>query len=218
VEVFFPDYGWIQFEPTAAQPELERVEGVDASDTPSDSDPDAGSARGPNIRDRDRMIEELENFQEGDPNAIFPIINIDAPLTGASYVGILAVVIALIALLVAFISWRRHLAGLTVMEAQYEALQRYGRLLGNAPRIGYTPNEFATSLAALVPAATANITRLVDLYVRSLFARERLTKDEERAAKALWPSLRKDFLKQFANQLAQRFLRPTEAKTETRKS
>jgi transglutaminase-like putative cysteine protease len=210
VEVFFPDYGWIQFEPTAAQPELERFEGADSPDTSSDSDPEAGNARGPNIRDRDRMIEELENFEEGDPGALFPIGNIDVPLTGVSYVGIFALMVALIAALAAFISWRRHLAGLTMMEAQYETLQRYGRLLGNAPRIGHTPHEFAASLAARVPTAAAILTRFVDLYVRSLFAREPLSKDEERAAQALWPPLRKNFLQQFVNQLGQRFLRPIE--------
>ena len=54
--------------------------------------------------------------------------------------------------------------------------------------------------------------RVANLYVRSLFAREQLSKDEETEARKLWPSLRTNFARQMFQQVLQKFMRAPESK------
>ena len=207
VEVFFPSYGWIQFEPTASQPTIDRAEGTDQStsaDDGSSSDPTGGTP--PNPRDRDAMIDELMSEQGGGPVVTLPPL--DGPVAGVGYLSIIALVAGAIGLVAAGVSWQRHVASLTPLEAEYEGMQRYARWLGLAPRAAQTPHEFAARLSAQIPAAAAQIVRIADLYVRSLFAPSGLSESEQQEAKTLWSPLRKGFIGYAVNRVLLRLFRP----------
>ncbi|MEP7200453.1 MAG: transglutaminaseTgpA domain-containing protein [Chloroflexota bacterium] len=210
VEAFFPTYGWIQFEPTASQPLLERIEGTDQSDDPSsDSSSSESSGRVPSGRNKDEMIDELEG-QGGGSGSVFDIPTLAGPLAGIGYFGIFALLAGVVALATVGISWQRHVASLTPLEAEYEGMQRYARWLGLMPRAAHTPHEFAAYLAGRIPQAAAQIRRLADLYVRSLFARDGLSAEDQREAKGLWPQLRKNFAVYFVNQTLTNLFRAPE--------
>jgi transglutaminase-like putative cysteine protease len=207
VEVFFPNYGWIQFEPTASQPTLDRPEGSD-QDTSGDSSA-SGIPGGniPNPRDRDEMIDALMNG-EGTIGPSVSLPSLEGPFAGFGYLTIIALVAVAIGLVAAGVSWQRHVASLTPLEAEYEGMQRYARWLGLAPRAAQTPHEFARSLAERIPAAAAQIVRIADLYVRSLFTRDGLSDADQQEAKKLWAPLRKNFAAYFVNGLLAKLLRP----------
>jgi transglutaminase superfamily protein/uncharacterized protein DUF4129 len=211
VEVFFPNYGWIQFEPTASQPTIDRPEGTDLPDSSADdsASSDGSSGRVPNPRDRDSLIEDLDALDSsGSGVAFLPALN--SPIAGIGYLGIFALVALVVGLVAVGVSWQRHIASLTPLEAEFEGLQRYARWMGLPPRAAQTPHEFAAYLAARIPNASRQILRLADLYVRSLFARNGLNKEEEREAKGLWPSLRKNFFVHLVNQTLTNLVRAPE--------
>lgn len=192
VEVFFPNYGWIEFEPTASQPLLERIEGVDSPDD-SAGNSDAESGAGPQRPfDKDEWLDELEAMRgAGAGGSVLP--DIVVPLSGIGYVGVLGVLLALSAAGFGFLSWRRHLATLTPLEAEYESLQRYATWTGLAPHAAQTPHEFAAGLAAHMPQSAALFLRFAELYVRSLFARGGLAAGQQQEAQALWVPIRRSF-------------------------
>ncbi len=55
-EVFFPDYGWVEFEPTSAQPPLERVEVVVPSGSETTGTVDDGPSLEEDMRDLRRLL------------------------------------------------------------------------------------------------------------------------------------------------------------------
>jgi transglutaminase-like putative cysteine protease len=55
-EVYFPDYGWIEFEPTSAQPPLERVEVVVPSEADTTGTVDDGPSLEEDVRDLRRLL------------------------------------------------------------------------------------------------------------------------------------------------------------------
>jgi transglutaminase-like putative cysteine protease len=194
VEVFYPTYGWIQFEPTASQPTLDRIEGTDQpADGSTDSTSGNTGSNVPSGRNRDDMLDELSGGS-GSGSVSFPVSGLEESLAGIGYLTIFAILAGVVTVAAVAIGWQRHVAGLTVLEAEYEGMQRYARWLGAAPRAAQTPHEFANYLALRIPQAATKIFRLADLYVRSLFTRDGLSKDEEREARGLWPQIRKNFL------------------------
>lgn len=193
VEAFFPSYGWIQFEPTASQPTLDRIEGSDQpADTTNATDGDP-SGRIPSGRNKDDMLDELSGGA-GSGGVSFPVAGLQESLAGIGYLTIFAVLAGVVAMAAVAIGWQRHVASLTVLESEYEGMQRYARWMGATPRAAQTPHEFAEHLALRIPESASNIFRLADLYVRSLFTRDGLSKAEEREARGLWPQIRKNFL------------------------
>src|SRR5947207_7422350 len=79
VEVFFPDYGWIQFEPTASQPTLDRPEGSDQDTSGDSSASGVPSGSIPNPRDRDELVDVLMNG-DGTTDATMSLTSLVAPL------------------------------------------------------------------------------------------------------------------------------------------
>ena len=207
VEAFFPSYGWIQFEPTASQPVLDRLEGSDqpagsATDT-ANNDP---SGRIPTGRTKDDMLDELGGLP-GSGSVSFPVQGLQESLAGIGYLTIFGILAGIVAVAVAGIGWQRHVASLTVLESEFEGMQRYARWMGAAPRAAQTPHEFANHLALRIPQAAGSILRLADLYVRSLFTRSGLSTEEEREARGLWPQIRKNFLIYMVQSTLVKFLR-----------
>ena len=170
------------------------------------------SNRVPTGRNKDDMIDALEN--QGDfPDATALIVPaLQGPLSSIGYVGMFGLLLGVLALVAGAISWQRHVASLTPLEAEYEGMQRYARWLGMHPRAGQTPLEFGKALAARIPPAATQILRLSELYVRSMFARDGVQKEDEREAKAMWPEVRRNFIKSFANDIMLRIVQMPERK------
>jgi len=183
VEVYFPRYGWIPFEPTAARATFER-RGMPLAGRPPDLD-----ARLRELKERG----EFQRFRQ-------------AVQRWALGLGIGGAVLALGAA-VWTVRRRRSEAGLGVAQRLYLRLTRWSARLGRRPAAHETPAEFAGGLEARLTAlATAarwgrprllaqgraagrEAGELVAVFVRAQYSPHPLTKAEQDQAQALWQRL-----------------------------
>jgi hypothetical protein len=183
-EVFFPGYGWVEFEPTAGEPVLLRPRAED--------DTLGGIER---FRDQPQPDEAIEDPFEPDRLGPIPEVTPEPFLQrlgrwGGLGLGLAAVVMGIVALL----TFRRHrrIEGLTVAERVYEDLINWvRRLLRIAPLTHQTPNEYGAAVARVLPAGRQPVRRIVDTYVGYRFGGRTVDGDEVETAwrdtqKALW--------------------------------
>lgn len=190
-EVYFPAYGWIQFEPTASEPLLARP-------TTQSSLPAGGPARPPARPNPDELDDLMADRQGGaagnsataDPPAIIWL--------RANWPQLLALVSALILVVGGWLlmRWRRQ-----VFYRRPELLARFFEVLGRwAARLripwgaSQTPWERATAFNQAVPEAQPMVGRLAGLFVAERYGREEagpevmagLIEDWERLGPTLW--------------------------------
>jgi hypothetical protein len=177
-ELYFPGYGWIEFEPTAARPLPERSAEpiIPAAAAPETTLPDiTASHPGGSLR------------------------------WGW---GVLAAVAGLALGSVVWSSadtWRlNRLPPAAAVTSLYQRLQHYGPWLSVPVKAGATPYEFSTALSglmndqaatksrwvALLAPAAPEIERLTELYVNMVYGTQRLTPAEQRQAVQTWRRLR----------------------------
>jgi len=176
-EVYFPGYGWIEFEPTASEPPLIRPARPDDEAASEDHVPrGAGREDMGSPYDDGRLGPGLDDELDWD---IEPLAKRRGPLVWVSAVGL-----TLVALVVggwwAAENW--GLRGLPAVERAYARLLRFGRWLGRPLRVSDTPLEWVDDLSAAVPEAQEPIGRIVELYVHTRFARGTAADPEARAA------------------------------------
>ncbi|MDH7486256.1 MAG: transglutaminase domain-containing protein [Anaerolineae bacterium] len=198
VEVFFPRYGWVEFEPTANEPQIVRAPrppGADSSgpSRPSDLPPWPGE----------------EKFGE---DMYIPT----GPVGGASGPGqwwtlnrwwvTLAAALVLLAALGGGVWWtlRRPPAAVPHLLTQlYVRLIRWGERLKLPWQAHQTPYEQARLMAQAVPEGQAQIDRITDLYVRECFSPTPISSDELASAAQAWLVLRPCLWRRWLRRLAQ---------------
>ena len=168
VEVFFPDYGWIEFEPTAAQPLINRPVSVAGAE---DAGP-TGPISTPQPRDDERLnrFGELEEdpFLSGDPSTTFVR---SLPRNVALLVlGLAGLVVLAVGGLYVFEN--RGLRGVRGTRWAYARLVRLSRWLGLRLRPHQTPFEQAAVLGEAAPASRQAIDSITDDFVRETFGRD----------------------------------------------
>jgi transglutaminase-like putative cysteine protease len=157
-EVFFPGYGWVEFEPTAGEPVLARPR--------SQSSADRQNSAARQRPDRDERMEAMfddEGFapQSGPAPATF--LQRATRWGGAAFV-----ILGLILLVASLLMLRRHrrVDGLSAVERVYQDLVDWvARLLKLRPRAHQTPHEYGLAVASLLPAGRRPVRRIVDDYV-----------------------------------------------------
>ena len=184
-EVYFPRYGWVEFEPTpaAVQPNLESL-GVEES-TDCDRGPEfcqtAGDAGTVEALFGGGTEEETVVGEAASPERPMPLW--------------LLVVIALAAAsgLASAALWylRRARSRLGVAASTYGAMCLLGRLLGVPRRPHDTPHEYGARIAALLPSYDREITHITRLFTLSRYAPSySASNDEIDAARFGWRLLR----------------------------
>ena len=173
VEVFFPGYGWIEFEPTASRPAI-ATRGIPVDD--------GGEAAG-------IFGEEFSAVQQPPPAAASPdaLQAVEQPqgfvaaLFGSgSALGRIPIlilwgvgVLTFSVLIGGAFGWRearrRGLSGLSVVARIYGTLNMLGSWLGVPILPSYTPHERAIVLAKVTPEAAQPIQQITTLYVRERF-------------------------------------------------
>lgn len=185
-EVYFPGYGWVEFEPTAAQPVLVRPLGDDTGASDSllpDPFPDVGDNELP-----------FDRLQEGQPFGADAQLSLIERLR--PYLFIL-IVLALILALALLGFWKRKeiqarlpaipisleksfrrfglqppqflqgwafVAGLSPLQRAYLELNRALRRLGKPPALHHTPAERAETLGSALPPAQPPASALIREY------------------------------------------------------
>jgi hypothetical protein len=174
VEVYFSEIGWVEFEPTGNQPEIERAE--------TDLPPPAND--GPNSI--------LKNFYPQLPGWKLGVLFI--PLAVILVVGILYYVF-IESLLIA------RLRPTVAIEVVYQRLYRSARLLAGKHTSAETADEFMHKLIQTLQTINAQFNRsqqvlqqdvkdLTRLYQIALFSNHQLKEQDMRLALRIWNRLR----------------------------
>lgn len=178
VQVYFPGYGWVEFEPTGGRPPIERP------------------AQTPPLEISEPEV-VMKSMTDGQVRAVRLVL-----------VGLLSTLVALaLGSLARWVAdgWRlRRMSPVAAVGALYQRLYRHGQRLAVPAGVGTTPYEFAAELSrrvaelaqdkhrSAVPASILQEVRwLTDLYVRGLFSPYGLNTAEKAQAIRMWQRLRR---------------------------
>jgi transglutaminase-like putative cysteine protease len=197
VEVYFPEFGWQRFEPTAA-------DYTALPNRPEEPPSTGGPQRTPgpqNPRDRDDMLPE-EDISDvvgpglEAPGPPFPWASVLVPgililLGGGTVAGVVV--------------WaNRGLGGLEPSSATYERLCRWAGFVGLPPEENATPFEYADDLADTIPDQRGEIATIANLYVRERFGRHRPFPGEVVEVEQAWRGLRWPLLARLLHRVRRR--------------
>ncbi len=206
VEVYFPTYGWVLFEPSGFR--VPTVRGAPADPSAEGSGGDRGPA---DLADVGELLDELDNLG---PAAFQPLTPSDGgnpiqELAGNLGGALLALVVAGGALAALGLLYALGALIYDRLQSPRAAVQRrYRRMVRQAARAGYTgvngftPSEFGRDLStALFPAQAAADGAaparapsppeiVADAYVRATYGRRQTTRAERRVVDRAWRRVR----------------------------
>jgi transglutaminase-like putative cysteine protease len=174
VEVFFPEYGWIEFEPTAGESPLDRPqnEGDEMAVTTEQEEQQPESPLAP-------TPPAQQNPEDLPPQFTGEELLQDQPGGGAAGLPwwVWAAALLLVIPVGGWMIWRARSSGPTAFSADlplllYERLQQWAQRLGIAHTPSQTPYEHSRRVIAALPDAQPYVEPLTDEYVRYRFARQ----------------------------------------------
>jgi hypothetical protein len=175
-EIYFPEYGWIEFEPTAAFPSAhDAVISLDSDD--SQAEPVAAPAIPPPAPQEPVWLRLWRGWNE------------------------ILLVVALVVAYWLWQRWQRQVAARDSVVWGYGRLQHHARKLGHPIQPGQTPDEFTAGLLtslndytntswlkSLIDQTQAHIQRLNNLFVRRRYGQKETT--GMAAAQESWQQIR----------------------------
>lgn len=179
-EVYFPGYGWIEFEPTPGHQSPSLV--VPTPEPPTPSNP--GRFQGP--------FEEEDSFESDRSRGSGAFRSPSWYFRAAGYAPWAALPLAVA--LLAWLAWRRWLGPPPGIEAAFRRLGLLAVLTGAGPQPAHTPYEFARHLARRVPAADTDVRTVVDLYVRARYGGRPPTPTDDARLQSAWRRIRRALL------------------------
>ncbi len=202
-EVYFPDYGWVGFEPTAARSAVDR----DVS-TPANPGVPPRNDRGI-LPGEGRLPDDFQDLND----IAFDEQNANLP-TGEGTVGstdnglgtrdlairVVPLAILLTILIIAYL-WLRGTRGLTPSSQMYTKMSRGANWGGVRGTAAMTPNEFAEQIASTVSGSRLPVGYLTDLYVQETYGNSRPSQSELLRARQAWLRLRGVLLRHFFSRL-----------------
>ncbi|MEO6457639.1 MAG: transglutaminaseTgpA domain-containing protein [Chloroflexia bacterium] len=187
-EVYFPGYGWINFEPTPSEAVVTR-ETAESSIIPEPT-PNAAIEEKPNLREEEEA-RNLEEKRQQEEAAAAAAARVDT--TGGAFGGgllVLAVVSLAAALLFLPFSPLRRKSPTTAI-AYYGRMLRWARLGRLGPAAHQTPFEFSEALSREVRGTSVFTRAIARAYVRERFGGRPLGPAEQATLNKSWDSLRK---------------------------
>ena len=183
VEVYFPGYGWIPFDPTGNN--LSQIPPL-----PTGNPTASGSAK-PNASNRPSARPTASNRDPVNrPGA--------GTFGGPGSLGPLVAVLALLLLIVgavAFLTWQRGPRGGTTADDAYGTVTRIASRFGFGPRPNQTVYEYAGVLADVLPVVRPELETVAKAKVESVYAREILGEERLASLKAAQRRLRVSLLR-----------------------
>ena len=176
-EVFFPDYGWIEFEPTPGRESILR--GEEAS-----SDLETGVGLGGVFdEDEEEFPFDISGFSAGTDRS-------RNGLAGLLVVGAF-VAIGFMALGTSVYLGLRWLLGLPATPAgAYAKMARLSRLAGLGLRQGQSPHEYGKSLGFQLSGYNAEVAVIAEDYGKIRYGRKSLSEAEKERAFEAWRTIR----------------------------
>jgi hypothetical protein len=196
VEVYFPEYGWIPFEPT---PPFDRFSlGSDEETAPS---PTAEPTQPPNEPTATATLVPTPAATPA-PNTITEPSDPDQGASTAERIltalgKAVAAVVLIIMLIALFASamWHWKLRGLRPGAAMFARIQRVGKWWGVKPDASMTPVEFARELGRVAPSVRRPARIVAELYETEQYGGRPPDPSATRAAKRAWTDARSSLLR-----------------------
>jgi transglutaminase-like putative cysteine protease len=185
VQVYFPGYGWIDFDPTGGQV-ADLAPLPTGAVQPSAGPSGASASRGP-LPER-----TFRDIDEGAGGSVNPSGRNSAP------VGPLIAATALLAIIVgslSLIAWRRGPRGPVTPDGAYGMVTRLASRLGFAPRPNQTVYEYAGVLAELLPDARPELETVARAKVEVAYGGRRLGADRMASLREAQRRLRTSLLR-----------------------
>lgn len=184
-EVYFPEYGWIEFEPTASEPLFTR---------PPDPEETAGSVGGFPGGPSEEPTEEPV-----DPGVDYiPTVAPNWPSVSQTpwwqrtdwQVYLIPLAPILLGWLVMWILRKRRLAASSLTTIAFDNMVRYARWLGIELKPSQTPYECAAEVSRVVEDGAGDARLIANLYVQQRYSKEHESVFEELSAEDAWRRLR----------------------------
>lgn len=178
VEVYFPHYGWIEFEPTPSMPTIGRPALLEVNSPEEDLFQ----------KDQNASEESQEDIPLEDLSAN-PEFWGGAPLWG--FVGL----VLLGAPAVLWTLWRRRWAGLDAAVAAYGKISFLASVARIGPRSNQTPREYGVELQSLLPRQRGAIGRILQSYERVRYGGLNTPREEAGDLGIYWQEIRTELIK-----------------------
>lgn len=182
-EVFFPGYGWVEWEPTPAWPPVERV-----SDAPGEDVMPALDDSG----DPDEPFDD-ELFFDDEEGIAYYGGWVPSFLEWARWPAGFIPLAGVLALAVLWFLSERGLGKLNYAAQSYERMCRLASLAGLGHRSQETPLEYARRLSSHLQGTP--VSSIVDSYVKSQYGGKVLSDKEQKDIKTEWATLRGKLLR-----------------------
>ena len=185
VEVFFPGYGWIPFEPTANRDQLDYGDLAAPAQAPALPTP---VATPPPVVAEPTPPPVVETPAQQPPLTPPDVLSDLGRL--ASWIVVALAALVAITSLAATAAWFAGFRGLSPVSSFYARALRVGNWLGVPPRASLTPHEYADRLGRAMPSAQGPARVVAELYTKERYAGRRPDGDALQAARQAWRDLR----------------------------
>ena len=192
VEVYFPGYGWVSFEPTPGgeipNPSLAAREGEPKTQTSDEESEPAGL---------ECFVEVIECDEEDAPASG---LDLDAGGSSGKLIAVLpwlAAVLAGVAILGGggVYLWRRYMSPTDDPQTAYHRMSLLGKLGSLGPMAHQTPYQYRERLRNALPNHREEVTTLVDSYVLSQYGAKRLAVGDRNRIANAWMRVRLPMLR-----------------------
>ena len=184
IEVYFPGYGWMPFEPT-----------------PANAIEFGGTSLGPPPNVEDPLeIDEFGEILEDEEDEVFFEVDVSGSSAAATWLKVLGTLGAALLVGLPSVIWYRwwwRLGRLPRPDELFAKMSRLGALLGIPLRPEQTPLEYAAELAREMPAQSWAIGAIARAYVLRCYAPGNVPLSNLRDAEWAWGGVRWAFIKRF---------------------
>ena len=189
VEVFFPGFGWIPFEPTANRDELQYGDFTPQQDAQAEPTPLPTPVPTPEPAVATPAPAEQQAPPPTTPPS-GPQELLSNPARVAGWVGLVLLVVMLGGTIAAAVVWFGGFRGLSPISGMYARTLKAGNWLGVPPAASLTPHEFAERVGRVAPSAQGPVRTVSEIYTQELYGNTRPDAAQLQRARTAWNELR----------------------------
>jgi transglutaminase-like putative cysteine protease len=158
-QVYFGQYGWVNFEPTSSFDKFVRTYGNGASGGTAGDTGATGNTKSKPSSPENNLQNLRNNGSGAGAGGRTALVSAGLSLSALIILGLLAL---------AFFAvwWRRLFQGLSPVTEAFARVTRLGAWAGAPPAPSQTPSEYAERLSTIVPGQRETLYRLSDRYAR----------------------------------------------------